>query len=414
MFLLTVRGAVLLRLLDKNKRVQHSACSALSVLEEELMAEVTPYIGNIAECMSKCFLFYRERNLMVLYDAVSTLAETTGEGLNKPQYLELLLPPLIQKWNEIPDNDRQLLPLLECLSAVATAVGPSFGQFATPVFTRCVRLIEATLQQQQQAASDPAHYEQPEKEFMICALDLISGLVEGLKQDIEPFLESTNLPQMIVQAASDTGPDVRQSAFALMGDLSKYAIQYLHPVLSDLLSIASRNLDPHWTSVCNNSVWAMGEVAMQVGPQISYLIPTVLPRLIALVNRRVLNANLLENTAITIGRFGLANPDMVAPHLPSFVQFWCYTLRNIRDDVEKESAFRGLCEMINRNPDGVVRHLLFVCDAIASWGTIPDDLRQIFHELLYRFKQSLGTSWDPFFAKFPGHLKQTLHAQYGL
>uniref|UniRef100_A0A183FC99 Retinol dehydrogenase 14 n=1 Tax=Heligmosomoides polygyrus TaxID=6339 RepID=A0A183FC99_HELPZ len=44
----------------------------------------------------------------------------------------------------------------------------------------------------------------------------------------------------------------------------------------------------------------------------------------------------------------------VAPHLVTFIRPACFSLRNIRDNAEKESAFRGICYMINLNPSGVI------------------------------------------------------------
>ena len=76
---------------------------------------------------------------------------------------------------------------------------------------------------------------------------------------------------------------------------------------------------------------------------------------------------LLENTAITIGRMGLVCPQIVAPSLLQFVRPWCTSLRNIRDNDEKDSAFRGMCQMISVNPSGVVPDFIFFCDAVASW-----------------------------------------------
>ena len=55
-----------------------------------------------------------------------------------------------------------------------------------------------------------------------------------------------------------------------------------------------------------------------------------------------LNRNLLENTGITLGRVGLICPDLVAPRMQDFIQPWCFNLRNIRNDIEKEHAFQGL------------------------------------------------------------------------
>lgn len=58
--------------------------------------------------------------------------------------------------------------------------------------------------------------------------------------------------------------------------------------------------------------------------------------------------------------------------------FRCSSLRNIRDNEEKDSAFRGMCQMITVNPAGVVPDFIFFCDAAASWSNPKSDL----HEML--------------------------------
>ena len=108
---------------------------------------------------------------------------------------------------------------------------------------------------------------------------------------------------------------------------------------------------------------------------------------------------LLENTAITIGRLGLVCPVEVAPFLPQFLPMWCQTLRTIRDNEEKDSAFRGICAMISVNPQGVLQHFMFFCDAVASWNTPRDDLKETFHKVgtvpCGRGEKSAFISTDP-------------------
>jgi transportin-1 len=89
------------------------------------------------------FNHYQAKNLLILYDAIATLADAVGSNLNQPQYIAILLPPFIAKWNSLEDSDRGLLPLLEALTAIAIALGPGFQEYAAPVFARCVRLIES-------------------------------------------------------------------------------------------------------------------------------------------------------------------------------------------------------------------------------------------------------------------------------
>jgi len=63
------------------------------------------------------------------------------------------------------------------------------------------------------------------------------------------------------------------------------------------------------------------------------------------------------------------------------VTFRCTSLRNIRDNEEKDSSFRGICLMINMNPNGVVRDFIFFCDAVASWVSPKDDLKDMFYKV---------------------------------
>ena len=83
---------------------------------------------------------------------------------------------------------------------------------------------------------------------------------------------------------------------------------------------------------------------------------------------------------------GYVCPNEVGPSLNQFVRPWCTSLRNIRDNDEKDSAFRGMCQMISVNPAGVVNDFIFFCDAIASWQNPRPDLKEMFHKILHGFK----------------------------
>lgn len=134
--------------MDHNKRVQEAACSAFATLEEEACGELVPYLNYILETLVFAFTKYQKKNLLILYDAIGTLADSVGAHLNKPEYIEKLMPPLFTKWSGLKDDDRDLFPLLECLSSVATALGPGFQPYSEPVFQVCFYkdIIEIKLQ----------------------------------------------------------------------------------------------------------------------------------------------------------------------------------------------------------------------------------------------------------------------------
>lgn len=406
---------LLKRILDGNKRVQEAACSAFATLEEEACTELVPYLGYILETLVFAFSKYQHKNLLILYDAIGTLADSVGHHLNKPDYINMLMPPLIHKWNVLKDEDKDLFPLLECLSSVATALQSGFLPYCEPVYRRCVSLVQQTLYQHLANMQNPEAFEPPDKDFMIVALDLLSGLAEGLDGHIEKLVMNSNIMELLHHCMQDPMPEVRQSSFALLGDLTKACFQHVKPCIPDFLPILGQNLNPEFISVCNNATWAIGEISIKLGAETRAYIPIVLGQLIEIINRPNTPKTLLENTAITIGRLGFVCPHDVAPVLHQFVRQWCTSLRNIRDNEEKDSAFRGMCHMITVNPAGIVPDFIFFCDAVASWITPKDDLKDVFIKILHGFKQQVGEeNWKRFSDQFPPQLSDRLLTLYGI
>jgi len=414
-YLKPLMSELLKRILDSNKRVQEAACSAFATLEEEACTELVPYLGFILETLVFAFNKYQHKNLLILYDAIGTLADSVGVHLNKPEYINLLMPPLIQKWNVLKDEDKDLFPLLECLSSVATALQEGFLPYCEPVYKRCVSLVEQTLAKHLAHLQNPEQFEPPDKDFMIVALDLLSGLAEGLNNHIDQLVAGSNLLHLLYQCVQDSMPEVRQSSFALLGDLTKACYAHVHPCVPQFMPILALNLNPEYISVCNNATWAAGEISVKLGAEMSQYIGPILTPLTAIINRGNTPKTLLENTAITIGRMGLVCPQIVSPSLGQFVRPWCTSLRNIRDNDEKDSAFRGMCHMITVNPAGVVPDFLFFCDAVASWINPQPDLKEMFAKILHGFRNQVGDeSWFKFAEQFPAPLKERLHTNYGV
>lgn len=287
---------LLKRILDANKRVQEAACSAFATLEEEACTELVPYLEFILKTLVFAFSKYQHKNLLILYDAVGTLADSVGHHLNKPDYINILMPPLIEKWNLLKDDDKDLFPLLECLSSIATALQSGFLPYCAPVYQRCISLIEQTINQDAAHEANPGQVEAPEKERMIVALDLLSGLAEGLDGHIETLVSESNIMQLMFRCMQDSQPEVRQSSFALLGDLTKACFPHVAPFMSNFFPLLGSNLNPEHISVCNNATWAIGEICMKLGDATRPYVMLVLKELIVIINRPNTPKTLLENT----------------------------------------------------------------------------------------------------------------------
>jgi transportin-1 len=446
------------RILDHNKKVQEAACSAFATLEEHATTYLVPFLLPILQNLMFAFQKYQAKNLLILYDAVGTLAESIGPDLNTPEANAVLMPPLIAKWNELADTDRQLFPLLECLTSVAQALGEGFTPYAAPVYARCVKIIEATIvsnaardhaleaqaaqfgsEQGGVQAALQARYgaagaaqanaalpEAVDKEFIVCSLDLLSGIAEALGPQMDGLVGGSNLMGLVVECLKDQRADVRQSAFALIGDLAKACAGQLAPALQHIMHPAVAALDHQYVSVCNNASWAIGEMAVKIGEPIKPYAAEVVQRLEPIINppldehgnrRWVPNRTLEENACITTGRLGFVCPDVVAPMLNSrFGELWYGVIPHIRDPTEKEHTCKGLCMMLKALPSlcAVPGPLNSLGYSLLSWQGYdgeqpPAELVQLCKEVVALYQQSHGAGFAQFCGQLPHDVQGALY-----
>lgn len=156
---------------------------------------------------------------------------------------------------------------------------------------------------------------------MIVALDLLSGLAEGLSSEIETLVINSNILPLLYQTMQDPMPEVRQSSFALLGDLTKACFPHIKPYINEFVNILALNLNPEYISVCNNATWAVGEISIKLGNGMKVYINLIINNLINIINSNV-PKTLSENTAITIGRLGLVCPEEVSQYLAQFSRRW--------------------------------------------------------------------------------------------
>nr|VWO95736.1 Phosphoinositide phospholipase C (EC [Ganoderma boninense] len=361
-FVPTLEG-LLRMVLDNNKRVQEAGCSAFATLEEDAGPELAPYLEPVLRNLVFAFEKYQHKNMLILYDAVGTLADAVGSALQNPTYVEILMPPLLKRWSKLKDDDEDLVPLLECLASVTIAMGPSFLPYAGPIFERCQTIVHTSLLQYQAYQQNP-DMDEPDRSFLVVALDLLSGLTQGLGLALEPHIlrGQPNLLSLLTVCLKHPHAAVRQSGYALVGDMAMNCFPLLRPHIPSIMQELIAQLDPEpkveFVSACNNAAWAVGEIALRYGRdelEFQQWVHPLVSRLIPILLHPKAPRSLHENAAVSIGRIGLMHPSLVAPLLPEFAQAWCQALYEIRDNEEKDSAFRGLCTLVQTNPAGITK-----------------------------------------------------------
>ena len=109
-------------------------------------------------------------------------------------------------------------------------IGPAFLQYVTSIFERRMALVHSSLIHYQAYQQNP-DLDEPDRSFLVVALDLLSGLTQGLGMALEPYINASdpNLLDLLTVCLRHPQAPVRQSAYALVGDLAMHCFPLLRP-----------------------------------------------------------------------------------------------------------------------------------------------------------------------------------------
>jgi len=127
-----------------------------------------------------------------------------------------------------------------------------------------------------------------------------------------------------------------------------------------------------------------------------------------------------------MGRLGLVNSDAVAVALDQFLKPFCEAMIKMKNDPEKQEAFRfrlfieiliifrGLFLAISKNPNGIVKDFVSLCDALVNFENAETDLQELALKLVINFKVVAGQYWDNYFVNFPKELQEKMKLRFGI
>jgi transportin-1 len=388
------------RLQDRNRKVQVSVASALGVLVEAAGEMMTPYLDHIFPVLVSAMSRYQGRSLVIIFDTLGVIADSCGPAIGENGLPTLYIPQMLQMLSGIlreDPTDRTLLPLMESLASIALACQTNYQPYALETFENAMGLIE---QMQLILATSGDNFPEEEADPIVCALDLLDGMCEGFGVNFAALVGSSNrfaqhFTSVLHAMCKHQSLGVRMSALALLGDLARNAPALIEPALPQLLQEAIVNLEPTHesmdSSLCNNAVWAIGEICVQCGRNPAPLepfAPILVQKLVALLMGNGMGhvadiPGLPENAAACAGRLATVNPQFVAADLPRFLMGWCDGMAKIVDPTERRDAFNGFCSAVYSNPQAIQQTssnassaISSILYAIVSWHVPPEALAE--------------------------------------
>lgn len=416
-YFVPVMTVLLKHFVDDNKRVQRAAVSSFCIFEEVAQGKLIPYIDVILDGFQQGFQKFQYRSLYLLYDAIGSLAQSVGNELSKPEYLNKLMPSLMQKFAEC-DNyyDDNFITVLECFANVIPALEISFLPYSEVVYWHCLQIISDTIRLCILCNENGNNeYDLPDKEPMNVAHDVLYSMALGLKNHFIKFVTNSNLISLLQTTMMETYPLIRQTSIALYGELIMLCFPFVSNSVNEYIPILVKNLDDRYEGVCNNAAWALGKLCSVMGPNIQPYLSDILVPFMNILRNPNLNRPMFQTVAMSFCIICFICPDITISEVELILKNCCMLIRNVKDSDEKDLAFRGLCKIVVRHPNFCKENFMYFCDAVASWNDIKLDLKQTIKTILITFKEQCGeNNWNIFYQQCPEMLKLRLINLYGV
>lgn len=447
--------AIVGRILAKNRKIQIASCSALGIIIENTGDMIVPYLEPIYRTLVTALERHHTRALLVTLETFGSMAEVIGPATGEGNLPTIYVPPLLQLWNQKAKQnpmDRTLLPLMESLASIAMSIGMSFQPWSLETFDNAISTVNAALM-----ILSVDVYADEEADPMVCATDVLDGLVEGLGPNFAELVASSaqykdHFLTLLKTLVGHDVEGVRMSAFALMGDIAIQCPAVIQEGLTELMSEAIICIDPTYPSVCNNAVWAMGEIFVRCVGNPAALQPfaiEIVQNLISLIMGSSYHgqeynpmSGLIENASSAMGRLAKVNPAFIVADLPRFLNGWVEGCAKIRDVSERRDAFEGLLMAIQANPKSIQQAGPDVSETISvfllaimawhipegnlsptllhgtySFNKFPAAHADLHHHLgifVHQFLKVHGEEWNQVFNGLPVNVRRLLQEHYNL
>jgi transportin-1 len=303
--------------MEPDSLVQSAACTAFCILIVRCSPEVTHYLPELLQILATATSVYRGRAMLNLLDAVSSLCDALGETLRDPQYLSLIVAPLLSLWERTADDDRLLWTLMETFTSLLLAIGLGAKPWLISHLDRTHRVLKMALQ------------DQFDKQFGVKALELVSTIIEVSEAElIEPV---GAVVMTLLQSLYDADSSVKQYACAAVGSLAGFLPVLAAPVFDQLVeglasclkTVPQHQLDSETVfSGCNNAACALAELAVKYPEAMRPHVHSVLPKMLGAANEPCKISFYQAYMYCALGKFSCAEPSRLAAELPHTILKW--------------------------------------------------------------------------------------------
>ena len=111
--------------------------------------------------------------------------------------------------------------------------------------------------------------------------------------------------------------------------------------------------------------------------------------LLVIIQSTKVPPSVTENAAVALGRIGLCSAEELAPHLVTFAYPFLEALSKVVETDEKDTALKGFCMVVGRNPGAMESCLVPFFKCIARYKYPSPELKDLFRQVYYPYPHPL-------------------------
>eukprot|EP01129_Flabellula_baltica_P011767 TRINITY_DN5202_c0_g1_i1.p1 TRINITY_DN5202_c0_g1~~TRINITY_DN5202_c0_g1_i1.p1 ORF type:complete len:862 (+),score=166.99 TRINITY_DN5202_c0_g1_i1:45-2630(+) len=395
---------------DVVRRVRSSACASIGIICDCLESDIVNFAGVLLQAFDYGLKNYSESSLKRLYEAISSFAEAVGgEEMRKPEYTEII-QFLIFKWkNTSIENTSDISPIFSVIESIALVLKDDFIPYSMEIYNRCVYLVEEGLKA---LTFDDQNYD---IEYLICPLELLSGLIEALSSSSDALIGKSNLIPMLTELVKYNIPDLTHAIFALVGDLARNCYARLDPFAEYFLShLVQQGIENQFKEgIFKNACWAISEISLNIGDRIEPFIEPIMKKFINLLIFDTSDEALMKNLSVCLCRI-LINYASTLTLFTDYMEGVILYLCQVSQTYELETSLMGVIALCNEAPEKMSHYFAILCKLILITNSQNPELNEQIGQLLHSYKGYFGENWGSVYDKLPEDYRMALHHRYSL
>lgn len=255
--------------------------------------KIVPFLPDIIKIVSTIFDRYDETNILILHDISVILTKYYKEEFEKLEVVEHLIKSIVKNFRDkISKKDIiNVTYLIDILPALFKTNGFNINNHIEEILLLTFEIIDVFYLQY---FSQKKNLSIMEKDIINKSLDLLSVIYSLAPQKMLEFKLKNKIVENIFKLLEIDDNYVKHFVIAIIGEIAKIDSQIFINYIRMIASILINNLDLNdcnkldsiemdKLSVCNNSCWTIGLLALSYPKLIVEFFPAIMKKLIAIL-----------------------------------------------------------------------------------------------------------------------------------